>query len=121
MRGYAQLLKQTADAVVKYFPGLIVEVETCEQYRNMADAIRKSPKAIELAELAYEDLGYPSRRDSIRGGTDGALLSELGLPTPNLSVGQYNIHSVREFASLNYMAQAAQHVIRLLELWSNEG
>lgn len=117
---YAKRLRETADAVIQVFPGLIVDVETCVQYRNMADALKKSPKAIELAERAYSDLGYSSRRDSIRGGTDGALMSEMGLPTPNLSVGQYNIHSVREFASLDYMVQAARHVVRLMELWSNE-
>jgi tripeptide aminopeptidase len=117
---YAKRLRETADAAIQLFPGLIVDVETCVQYRNMADALRKFPKAIELAERAYSDLGYASRRDSIRGGTDGALMSEMGLPTPNLSVGQYNIHSVREFASLDYMVQAAQHVVQLMELWSNE-
>ena len=117
---YAALLQTTADAVEALFPGLVAKVETTAQYRNMAETIRKSPKTIELAERAYSDLGYASRRDSIRGGTDGALMSALGLPTPNLSVGQFNIHSVREFASLDYMAQAVQHVVRLMELWSHK-
>ncbi len=117
---YAERLREIADAVIQLFPGLRVDVETCVQYRNMADALKRFPKAIELAQRAYSDLGYPSRRDSIRGGTDGALMTELGLPTPNLSVGQYNIHSAREFVSLDYMVQAAQHVVRLMELWSNE-
>ena len=114
---YAQLLRDTVDKVMPAFPGLTADVSTCVQYRNMADALRKFPKAIDLAERAYSDLGIPSRRDSIRGGTDGALMSEMGLPTPNLSVGQYNIHSVREFASLNEMLIAAKHVVRLMELW----
>ena len=118
---YAQLLQKTGDSLEMLIPGIEVNVETCVQYRNMAEAIRKSPRAIELAELAYLDLGFPSRRDSIRGGTDGALMSELGLPTPNLSVGQYNIHSIREFASLDHMTQAAQHIVRLMELWSDDG
>ncbi|HUP79808.1 MAG TPA: peptidase T, partial [Pirellula sp.] len=82
---YARLLQKTADAVAKIYPGIDIDIETCKQYRNMADAIRKSPRTIELAELAYSDLGLASRRDSIRGGTDGALMSEMGLPTPNLS------------------------------------
>ena len=114
---YAQLLRDTADKVTSAFPGLTADVATCVQYRNMADALRKFPKAIDLAEQAYSDLRITSRRDSIRGGTDGALMSEMGLPTPNLSVGQYNIHSVREFASLNEMLIAANHVVRLMELW----
>lgn len=117
---YIQLLKATMDRVLEEFPGMEGQVETVVQYRNMADVLRGFPKAIEFAEQAYADLNFPFRRDSIRGGTDGALMSELGLPTPNLSVGQFNIHSVREFASLDHMVQAAQHVIRLAELWSRE-
>ena len=118
LQHYAELLRETANQVVQKTPGLEVHVEIARQYRNMADVLRQAPKTIELAEQAYRDLGIPCRRDSIRGGTDGALMSELGLPTPNLSVGQYNIHSVREFASLNQMQLAAQHVIRLCELWT---
>ena len=115
---YAQLLHETVNKVIPAFPGLTADISTCVQYRNMADALRKFPKAIDLAERAYHELGVASRRDSIRGGTDGALMSEIGLPTPNLSVGQYNIHSVREFASLDEMLIAAKHVVRLMELWS---
>ncbi|MEQ1828970.1 MAG: peptidase T [Pirellula sp.] len=114
----AQLLQQTADRVLAMYPGLEISIDRVVQYRNMADVLKRFPKAVELAEQAFQDLGFPMRRDSIRGGTDGALMSELGLPTPNLSVGQYNIHSVREFASLDQMIQAAQHVIRLCELWA---
>lgn len=118
LQHYADLLRETANQVVQKTPGLEVHVEIARQYRNMADVLRQAPKTIDLAEQAYRDLGIPYRRDSIRGGTDGALMSELGLPTPNLSVGQFNIHSVREFASLNQMQLAAQHVIRLCELWT---
>jgi tripeptide aminopeptidase len=115
---YANLLKQLSNGIVASAPGLEAQVDIVRQYRNMADVLRRNPRAIELAEQAYRDLGIPCKRDSIRGGTDGALMSELGLPTPNLSVGQYNIHSVREFASMNQMQQAAQHAIRLCELWA---
>lgn len=118
LQQYADLLRETASQVQTLIPGLDVQVQITRQYRNMADVLRQAPKSIELAEQAYNDLGSPCRRDSIRGGTDGALMSELGLPTPNLSVGQYNIHSVREFASLNQMQLAAQHAIRLCELWT---
>lgn len=113
----AKFLREQADIVVSEFAGLTAVVETTVQYRNMADALKNCPLSIELAEQAYSDLGISNRRDSIRGGTDGALMSELGLPTPNLSVGQYNIHSTREFASLDQMMMAAQHMIRLAELW----
>ncbi|MFN9913944.1 MAG: hypothetical protein ACK53L_15240, partial [Pirellulaceae bacterium] len=58
------------------------------------------------------------RRTIVRGGTDGSMLTAKGLPTPNLSVGQYNIHSVREFVCLDHMVIAAQHLVELLQLWS---
>jgi tripeptide aminopeptidase len=115
---YRRLLETTASKVMKKLPGVEIDVSFAVQYRNMADALKRLPKSIELAEEAFRELGMECRRDSIRGGTDGALMCAIGLPTPNLSVGQYNIHSVREFASLNQMVQAGQHVIRLCELWA---
>jgi tripeptide aminopeptidase len=62
----------------------------------------------------------PCKRDIIRGGTDGALMTALGLPTPNLSVGQFNIHSTREFVSVDCMEDAISHMIHLLSLWSEQ-
>lgn len=117
---YLELLRSSADRVCNEFPGLTCHVQSTVQYRNMADSLNRYPLAASLAEQAFRDLGIECRRDSIRGGTDGALMSEKGLPTPNLSVGQFNIHSVREFASLDYMEIAAQHIIRMCELWGNQ-
>ena len=54
----------------------------------------------------------------MRGGTDGSQLTEKGLPTPNLSSGQHNIHSVKEFACLDEMTQAVEHLVEMLRLWS---
>ncbi len=114
---YRQLLTDLADEVESRMPGLKIEVETRRQYRNMADGLKKLPKAVELAEKAYAKLGIPSKRSIIRGGTDGAMLTEMGLPTPNLSVGQYNIHSVLEFACLDHMLSATDLLIELVQLW----
>jgi tripeptide aminopeptidase len=60
-------------------------------------------------------------RNPIRGGTDGSLLSEMGLPTPNLFTGGHEYHSVREWASLQEMAAASATVIRLAEVWTRPG
>jgi tripeptide aminopeptidase len=120
LTNYAHLLRAHAESVMFAIPGLKVQVEITEQYRNMADGIRRRPETVELAEEAFRQCGYPFRRDRIRGGTDGALLTAMGIPTPNLSVGQYNIHSTREFASIDQMEQAVEHGIRLLKLWSKK-
>jgi tripeptide aminopeptidase len=86
----------------------------------MGDALRRFPLSIDLAEKAFAIRKWPCKRDIIRGGTDGALMSAMGLPTPNLSVGQFNIHSTKEFVSVDMMVQAAEHMITLLELWSKQ-
>ena len=83
----------------------------------MADALRAAPQVVDFAIQAHHALGQQCQLGSIRGGTDGAIFSEMGLPTRNLSVGQHNIHSVLEYVSLNEMAAAVQHAIALLELW----
>lgn len=118
---YASMLREAAQAITDQTPGLSFVCETVEQYRNMADRLRSFPIAADLAEKAYQALGIACTRGSIRGGTDGAQMTAMGLPTPNLSVGQHNIHSVKEFASLDQMARAVEHAILLADLWQSRG
>ena len=63
-------------------------------------------------------VGLQPRRTIVRGGTDGSLLSSMGLPTPNLFTGGHEYHSVREWASVQDMAAAAATVVRLAEVWA---
>lgn len=114
---YEKLVQANADKIQQRLPGLQFKITRLRQYRNMADFIRPVPQVVELATRAWQELELPFKLGAIRGGTDGAMFSEMGLPTPNLSVGQHNIHSVLEFASLDQMVAAAQHAIKLLELW----
>ena len=114
---FADLVTQTAHAAAARLPGLKVELHRRRQYRNLAEGLKKVPDAVELAEQAYKNLGMPYELAIVRGGTDGSQLTEKGLPTPNLSSGQHNIHSVLEFACLEEMSDAAAHAIELLRLW----
>lgn len=118
---YASLLRSHAQKICDRTPRLSYTCEIVEQYRNMADRLRTFPIAADLAEQAYGKLGIACTRGSIRGGTDGAQMTAAGLPTPNLSVGQHNIHSVKEFASLDQMARAVHHAIVLADLWQAQG
>jgi tripeptide aminopeptidase len=118
LREYAETIRTVAEKTKQMFPGLEYDVTVVEQYRNMGDVLRDYPAAVEWAEKAFVQLGRPFKRDIIRGGTDGALMSALGLPTPNLSIGQFNIHSTREFASTTMMEQAIEHMLCLLGLWA---
>ncbi len=113
----ANLLGRTASRVEAMIPGVRVDVTIQRQYRNMAEGLKRLPQAVDLAEEAFRSMGIPCERSSVRGGTDGSLLTEMGLPTPNLSCGQHNIHSVLEFACLDEMRIALAHAAVLLDLW----
>jgi tripeptide aminopeptidase len=72
---------------------------------------------VAVAEEAIRRAGVEPVHTIIRGGTDGARLTERGLPTPNLFTGGQLYHSVREWASLQDMAAAAATVVELVRLW----
>ncbi|NND99676.1 MAG: peptidase T [Pirellulaceae bacterium] len=114
---YATVIHDTADLIAERTPGLSVEVEVHGQYRNLREGLADLPEAITLAEQAFANLGRECKKTIVRGGTDGSQLTEKGLPTPNLSSGQHNIHSLGEFACLDEMAQAVEHLVELLRLW----
>ena len=118
---YAKLLEDLAHETESLWPGLKVQVDIAQQYRNMGDGLSRQPLVADLAERAFNVLNRPCQREIIRGGTDGALLTAMGLPTPNLSSGQYNIHSPLEFACLDQMEEAIEHLIALLDLWQQHG
>ena len=117
---YAETLRTTANEVANAHPGSAVSVEVREQYRNMADGLRSEPRAVAFAAEAYKKLGVTPNLTTVRGGTDGSKLTEMGLPTPNLSTGQHNIHSPLEWACLDEMEFAVLHLLELLQLWGDE-
>jgi len=73
---------------------------------------------VEVAERAIRAEGLAVRREPIRGGTDGSVLSARGLPTPNLFTGGHEYHSVREWASVQDMASAAAVIVHLADAWA---
>ena len=120
LRTYAEKLEQLAASIRSQTPGLKTEIEIRRQYRNLRDGLQNLPQAVALAKRAFDNLERPSTEAIIRGGTDGSQLTERGLPTPNLSSGQHNIHSVTEFACLDQMVDAVEHLVELLGLWSEQ-
>lgn len=117
---YAKQIQTLADSIAEGTPGMSVDVQITRQYRNLREGLAKLPEAVSFAEQAFANLGRSSRREIIRGGTDGSQLTEKGLPTPNLSSGQYNIHSTGEFACLDDMIEATEHLVELIQLWGAE-
>ena len=115
---HVQLLRDLAASVVEREPRARVDVEVRESYRNMRPYIEKTPRVVEAALEAIRRAGVEPKIAITRGGTDGAMLSARGLPTPNLFTGGQEYHSVREWASVQDMAAAAATIVELVGVWS---
>lgn len=116
----ADLLREIAAQVEREYPAAKVTVETRKQYRNMRDGIAKLPEAITHAATATRRAGLEPKHKIIRGGTDGAQLTEKGLPTPNLSTGEHNPHSPLEWTCLEEMEAAVRVVLELCQVWAGK-
>ncbi|MEW6249051.1 MAG: peptidase T [Planctomycetota bacterium] len=116
----AKILEHVAETLRAEHPKARINVEIKKQYRNMIEALEKEPRAVKLAAEAFRQAGLEPKFASIRGGTDGSRLSEMGLPTPNLSTGMHNFHSPLEFACLEEMESAVKVLLELVQLWGKE-
>ncbi|QDU18788.1 peptidase T [Urbifossiella limnaea] len=114
----AELLREIGRQVEREYPEAKVTVEVRKQYRNMRDGIAKEPRAIAYAAEAVKRAGMEPKFKIIRGGTDGAMLTEKGLPTPNLSTGEHNPHSPLEWTCLEEMEAAVRVVVELCGVWA---
>ncbi len=101
------------------YPAARIELELREQYKNMRAYIDASdPRAVNLAFAAAERAGIPLREAIIRGGTDGARLSEHGLPTPNLFNGGHDYHSCFEWNTVQNLVESLRYLVVLLDVWA---
>lgn len=96
----------------KYGNG-VVSLELKEQYRNMREQVEPKMHIIELAKMAIQQADVVPLVKPIRGGTDGAQLSFMGLPCPNLFAGGVNFHSRYEFVSVQVMEKAVKTIVNI--------
>ena len=89
-----------------------------DSYFNMKEQIEPHMVLIDHVIKVYEELGIQPHIQPIRGGTDGARLSFMGLPCPNLGTGSQNCHGHFEFACIEDMETSVQVVIKLAELFA---
>jgi tripeptide aminopeptidase len=118
---YEQLLAVKANAVVADWPDARVEFEQKHWYKNMKVMLDKRPELLEFAADAIRGAGLDVVTKPIRGGTDGARLSFMGLPTPNLFTGGHNYHGKKEWIAVQHMAKSAEVTLRLVEIWGQRG
>ena len=103
----------------KYGAGTVV-AEITDQYRNMYEVITPVIHIVETAKQAMHSLGIKPIVQPIRGGTDGARLSYMGLPTPNLFNGGHNFHGPYEFLVLETMEKAVQVILKIIDLYAHK-
>jgi tripeptide aminopeptidase len=113
-------LKSIAEGILNQYPDCSMEFLIKEQYRNMKQVLDKHPQIVSNAEEAYRRCGFTIRKESIRGGTDGSLLSYMGMPCPNLFTGMHAIHSKHEWIGVHDMEEATRMLIELVQVWEEK-
>lgn len=96
---------------IKY--GVDIKADITEQYLNMAETFKDKMYIISLAEEAFKKAGVTPGIRPIRGGTDGARLSFMGLPCPNIFAGGHNFHGPYEFVPVSAMEKAAEIIVNI--------
>ncbi|HNW84456.1 MAG TPA: peptidase T [Candidatus Cryosericum sp.] len=117
-----ELRKSTAGAIcdflnAKYGEGT-VSVRVRDSYYNMRDIIEQHMLLIDVARNVMEHLGITPIIKPIRGGTDGARLSYMGLPCPNLFTGGHNYHGPLEYVVVQSMEKAVQVIVGIAEAFA---
>jgi tripeptide aminopeptidase len=110
-----QLLEQITAQLNKKYPGM-VSLEMHDQYYNMREIVEPKKYIVDLASEAMEAVGVKPQIKPIRGGTDGARLSFMGLPCPNLFTGGHNFHGRYEYIPIPSLQKSMETVVKIAEL-----
>jgi len=120
LKKYEAMLKKLAQKTVKKYPGAKMEFIVNEQYRNMKEVLKKHPQVEKYAIEAMERLNIKPIMHPIRGGTDGARLAFMGLPTPNIFAGEHSFHSKTEWVSVQDMEMAVRVIVEIIRVWEEK-
>jgi len=93
-------------------------LELKDQYFNMREMVEPVYHVVATAQEAMEQLGIAPKVVPIRGGTDGARLSYMGLPCPNIFAGGHNFHGKYEYVPLESMVKASEVILKIIELYT---
>jgi tripeptide aminopeptidase len=113
-------LEKLCKETEKKYPKSSISLEIKESYRNMKMVLDKHPQVVEYAMEAVKRSGLKPVKNLIRGGTDGARLCFMGVPTPNIFTGGHNFHSKREWISIQNMIKAVETIVHLSQIWAEK-
>ncbi|MDR2286880.1 MAG: peptidase T [Prevotellaceae bacterium] len=109
-------LRSCCELLAEKYGGDVLKLGVGDQYYNMREMIEPHLHIIEIARQAMEKAGVTPLIKPIRGGTDGAHLSYMGLPCPNIFTGGHNFHGKYEFIPVESMAKACEVMLNILEV-----
>jgi tripeptide aminopeptidase len=115
---HVAFLHGLAEEVAAAEPRCSIEVEDRIQYLNTRDGLQRHPEIVANLEEAIRRVGLEPRQTAIRGGTDGSMLTEMGLPTANVFTGGHDAHSEREWICIEDMGLAAATLVELARVWA---
>lgn len=113
-----ELMKDAASYLNRKYGTGTVEIQITESYLNMYEKIKDHKEMIEYVQAAMEKAHVSPIVDPIRGGTDGARLSYMGLPCPNLCTGGHNAHGRHEFVSIQSMEKVVEILKNLVLMYA---
>ncbi len=110
-----ELIKQSCKTLDLQYEANTIKLEMKDQYYNMREKVEPVKYIVDLAEKAMQEVGVTPKIKAIRGGTDGARLSYMGLPCPNIFAGGHNFHGPYEYVPKKSMVKAVEVIIRIAE------
>lgn len=110
------IIRENIQFLMNKYKGINIECSIVEQYENMKPYVDKFNKPVDIAKAALIKNGITPKSTKIRGGTDGATFSKMGLVTPNLGTGSYNHHGRFEFLVINQFEKMIDVVIDILKI-----
>ena len=110
-----QFLEKCVEFINNKYHGSHVSLDLKDQYFNMKEKIEPVGFVVDIARKAMEEAGIKPIIKPIRGGTDGARLSYMGLPTPNIFTGGHNFHGRYEFIPVQSMVKAVEVIVNIVK------
>lgn len=111
-----QIMRDSVEYLQKLYPSSTISLEIKDQYYNMREKVEPVIHIVDYAFNAMQELGITPLVKPIRGGTDGARLSFMGLPCPNVFAGGLNFHGRYEYVPIPSLEKAVQVIVKIAEL-----
>ncbi len=116
MKEKNRILEEIKKKVMEKHPGIDIDLEIKESYKNMKIVLDEHPDVLGMAMEACKRVGVEPKLRNIRGGTDGARLCFMGIPTPNIFSGGINFHGKKEFIPIQSMEKAVKVIVEIAKI-----